>query len=162
MMLNSFFSNPAWFTIVLIFVFIWFFVLSFFLFRAIIHYRQLTKGITKKNIQAVLENVLAEIKNDRKETEKVNARVDRLEKEKTKYIQKLGFLRFNPFSDTGGDQSFCLTFLDEKENGIILSSLHSRGATRLYAKVVEKGKGKTFSLSKEEEEVIKKAKKGRQ
>ncbi len=160
-MLNSFLDNPTWFTIVLLFVFVWFFILTFFLFRAIIHYRQLTKGIVKKNLQTVLENVLAEIKNNKKESEKISGRVDLLEKEKIKYIQKLGFLRFNPFSDTGGDQSFCLTFLDEKENGIILSSLHSRGTTRLYAKVVEKGKGKTLSLSKEEEEVIKKAKKGR-
>jgi hypothetical protein len=76
-------------------------------------------------------------------------------------LQKVGFVRFNPFSDTGGDQSFCLSVLDDEDSGIVLSSLHSRGQTRVYAKAVKKGKGKDFELSKEELETIKKAKKGK-
>src|SRR3989338_8502730 len=33
-------------------------------------------------------------------------------------IQKIGFMRFNPFEHTGGDQSFAIALLDREDNGI--------------------------------------------
>ena len=78
--------------------------------------------------------------------------------EETKsHLQKMGFVRFNPFSDTGGDQSFCLAILDGQDNGIVISSLHSREQTRVYAKEIVAGKPKGVELSKEEREALKKA-----
>ena len=68
-------------------------------------------------------------------------------------IQKVGFLRFNPFQDTGGDQSFILTLLDRDNNGVLISSLYARGGVRIYAKNIERGKAK-HPLSKEEKEVL--------
>ena len=75
-----------------------------------------------------------------------------------KHLQKIGFVRFNPFPQTGGDQSFCLSLLDEKDNGFVLSSLHSRDATRFYAKTVKAGQGDGYELSIEEVKAIKNAK----
>ena len=77
--------------------------------------------------------------------------------ENKKHIQKIGFKRYNPFTDTGGDQSFTTAILDETGDGIMISSLHSRENTRLYAKKVEAGKVNNQSLSSEEQEVIKQA-----
>jgi hypothetical protein len=68
----------------------------------------------------------------------------------------LGF-HFNPFTDTGGDQSFSAAFLDDNGDGIMISSLHSRENTRLYAKRVEGGQVVSQALSKEEQEVINEA-----
>jgi len=72
-------------------------------------------------------------------------------------------VRFNPFSQTGGNQSFSLALLDGNNNGLVISSLHSREGTRIYAKMVKegegKGKGKKSSFSNEEKEAILKAKK---
>lgn len=68
-------------------------------------------------------------------------------------VQKVGFLRFNPFRDTGGDQSFIIVLLDRRNNGVLLSSLYTRDGIRLYAKNVEKGKSK-HPLSAEEEKVL--------
>ena len=68
-------------------------------------------------------------------------------------IQKIGFLRFNPFRDTGGDNSFAVALLDFQNNGIIISSLYSRDGTRLYSKKIEKGKTK-HPLSEEEKRVL--------
>lgn len=75
----------------------------------------------------------------------------------TKSVQKVGVVRFNPFKDTGGDQSFAIALLDMNDDGVIISSLFTREETRIYTKPIEKGKSK-YSLSKEEEEAIKKAK----
>jgi hypothetical protein len=71
-------------------------------------------------------------------------------------IQKVGVIRYNPFSDTGGDQSFAIALLDALGNGVVLSSLHSRTDTRVFAKPVHGGRSK-YQLSDEEQDAIKKA-----
>lgn len=68
-------------------------------------------------------------------------------------VQKIGFKRYNPFTETGGDQSFTLTLLDGKNNGIIISSLYLREGVRVYGKLVEGGKPKQ-QLSEEEKGVL--------
>lgn len=73
-----------------------------------------------------------------------------------KSIHKIGIVRFNPFHDTGGDQSFAIALLDASENGIVISSIHAREGTRVYAKPIEKGESK-HNLSLEENKAIKKA-----
>ena len=71
-------------------------------------------------------------------------------------IQKVGVVRYNPFSDTGGDQSFAIALLDAFGNGVVVSSLHSRTDTRVFAKPVQGGRSK-YQLSDEEQDAIKKA-----
>ena len=41
-------------------------------------------------------------------------------------FQRVGLVRYNPFEDTGGNQSFALALLDADEDGLIISSLHAR------------------------------------
>jgi len=71
-------------------------------------------------------------------------------------IQKVGVVRFNPFADTGGDQSFAVALLDAEGNGVVLSSLHGRADTRIFAKPVQGGRSK-HALSDEEQDAIRKA-----
>lgn len=71
-------------------------------------------------------------------------------------VQNVGLVRFNPFQDTGGDQSFALALLDKRGDGIIMSSLHSRTGTRFYAKPV-KGGASQLSLSDEEAQALQQA-----
>jgi hypothetical protein len=71
-------------------------------------------------------------------------------------IQKVGVVRFNPFADTGGDQSFAIALLDAAGNGLVLSSLHGRADTRIFAKQVQAGRSK-HALSDEEQDAIRKA-----
>jgi len=71
-------------------------------------------------------------------------------------IQKVGVIRYNPFSDAGGDQSFAIALLDAEGSGLVISSLHSRTETRVFAKPVRAGRS-TYSLSDEEQQAVKKA-----
>jgi hypothetical protein len=71
-------------------------------------------------------------------------------------IQKIGVVRYNPFSDTGGDQSFAIALLDSLGNGIVVSSLHSRTDTRVFAKAVQAGRSR-YPLSDEEQDAIRQA-----
>lgn len=68
-------------------------------------------------------------------------------------IQKVGFLRFNPFQDTGGDNSFVIAMLDRKNNGVLFSSLYTRGGVRIYGKQIKNGQSK-HQLSEEEKKVM--------
>jgi len=79
-----------------------------------------------------------------------------LKKISDKSIQKVSVIRFNPFKETGGDQSFAIAMLDAKDNGLVLSSLFTREGTRTYTKPIESGKSK-YPLSKEEIKVLSKA-----
>ena len=72
-------------------------------------------------------------------------------------IHKVGIIRFNPFKDIGGDQSFAIALLDGKNSGIVISSLHTREGTRIYSKPVEKGEAGKYSLTDEEYQAIKEA-----
>jgi len=68
-------------------------------------------------------------------------------------VQKVGFLRFNPFEDTGGDNSFALVLLDRDNNGVLISSLYARGGVRMYGKSIERGVSK-HQLSEEEKQIL--------
>ena len=68
-------------------------------------------------------------------------------------LQHIGMVRFNPFEDTGSDQSFAIALLDDRRDGVVLSSLHGRANTRLFAKPVENGASK-HALSTEEAQAI--------
>ena len=86
-------------------------------------------------------------------SEETEPRLASFEKIATSSIQKVGFVRFNPFKDTGGDNSFMLVLLNHENTGILLSSLYMRDASRFYAKSIEKGKAK-HALSPEENKFL--------
>jgi hypothetical protein len=72
--------------------------------------------------------------------------------------QKISIVRFNPFGDTGGDQSFSLAVLDAHNSGYVLTSIHGRTGTRVYVKPVDLGKSK-YTLSDEEQQALAQAEK---
>ncbi|OGH21608.1 MAG: hypothetical protein A2629_01750 [Candidatus Levybacteria bacterium RIFCSPHIGHO2_01_FULL_41_15] len=123
------------------------------------HYNKITKGTSDKNLRSILEELLSRIDEHKKDIESLKDYSNNLQKEGLSHIQKIGLHRFNPFKDTGGDQSFVLSFLDSDDNGIIISALYSRSGTRWYAKRVENGKGVEYELSDEEKKVLKLPKK---
>jgi len=63
---------------------------------------------------------------------------------------KIHLNRFNPFEEVGGDQSFILCLLDNSLSGVIITSLHHRDFTRVYAKTIKNGESLQGRLSKEE------------
>lgn len=117
------------------------------------------KGSDALTLPALLESIAKGISENRNLMHELSQRVDELEKEGNLHIQKMGLLRFNPFRDTGGDQSFVLSLIDAHDTGVVISALYSRSGTRWYAKKVIKGKGEEHELSDEEQRAIQLAKK---
>jgi hypothetical protein len=84
------------------------------------------------------------------EIEAMHAVIDRRTQ---RSLQHIGLVRFNPFEDTGSDQSFAIALLDDQRDGIVISSLHGRTNTRVFAKPVSSG-GSPHNLSDEESQAI--------
>lgn len=137
-----------------IIIFIWLGISTFLLFRTITNYNRLTKGVSEKTLSEVLSDFLKQDKQTQEALVKIHEQLKQQEKDSLKALQKIGLVRFNPFADTGGDQSFVIALLDGNDDGIVLTSLYSRTGVRWYLKTVRKGKGIEHELSKEEKEAI--------
>lgn len=141
----------------LIAIFLWLAGLSFYLYKIASHYQKLAQRTNKDNLLEALDKILDTLDNNQADIEGLKKELRKLSDEATSHVQKVGILRFNPFADTGGNQSFVLAILDGADTGIVLTSLHSRGITRWYAKNVKEGEGVDHKLSEEEAQVIKQA-----
>jgi len=107
-------------------------------------------------IDEILDRQLKRIDSLTERIDALNKLHHELENLSQRTIQKVAVIRYNPFADTGGDQSFAIALLDSLGNGVVLSSLHSRTDTRVFAKAVQSGRSK-YQLSDEEQDAIKKA-----
>lgn len=121
--------------------------------RLLGQYQHLMTGTSGGNLETILNEHVARVRETAAHVEAVDQLAHRLEKAAYFSLQHLGMVRFNPFQDTGGDQSFAIALVDGHGNGIVLSSLHGRGATRVYAKPLKKWES-TYSLTDEEKQAI--------
>lgn len=152
-MLNS--QSFAYLILIVLFgLFVWLVVLTFAYYRQKRFFAQFTQGVTKKDLKSLLDNLAKSFKEVGREIDHLNTDVKAIKIDTAFHLQKIGFLRYNPFADTGGDQSFCLCLLDKYNNGIVITSLHSREQTRIYAKVVSHGKAAGYEFAKEELEAV--------
>jgi len=145
--------------IALIFLFLWLLVLSFLLFRVKSSWRKISQG-KNQNLGQVLETITNRQDVTSKNIAKIVQEISQLGTLTKSTFLKSSLVRFNPFEDTGGDQSFAIALLNGNNSGIVVSSLHSRTGTRVYAKQIVSGKASSHQLSKEEREAVEKAIKG--
>ncbi|MFC1789392.1 DUF4446 family protein [Patescibacteria group bacterium] len=107
-----------------------------------------------------LKEVLVELKKIKINFDKLSKKVKVLENKNEFVFQKFGFIRFNPFKEVGGDQSFSIALLDGGESGFVITSYYARGGNRVYGKPVKNGKSE-YALSEEEVKAINIAKNGK-
>ncbi|MCL4459606.1 MAG: DUF4446 family protein [Chloroflexi bacterium] len=124
--------------------------------RMMRHYGALTRHVGHGNLEELLNRHLERITDTSLKLEELTAFSQELDGRLQQAIQRVGMVRFNPFDDTGGDQSFAIAMLDAEDNGLVLSSLFSRTGTRIYAKPIHKGRSK-YNLSDEELQALRQA-----
>lgn len=121
--------------------------------RASAAYRSLLSDSQGGSLQQLLDAHLGKVVEVGAQLERLAELHEYLEVRSRGSLQHVGLVRFNPFEDTGSDQSFAIALLDDRRDGIVLSSLHGRGQTRVFAKPVEGGESK-HTLSDEESQAI--------
>ncbi len=113
----------------------------------------LTQGADGQSLEGVLATHLDTVVHVAHDLDELIARTAMLEGGARLHFGRLGLVRFNPFDDTGGNQSFALAILDANNDGFVVTSLHSRTGTRVYAKAVFDGQSET-TLGAEEAQAV--------
>lgn len=120
----------------------------------------LTRGREGDSLEQVLRQTLDRVDSVSRQVVELDGRTTGLEVRGRKALQRVGVVRYNPFEDTGGNQSFAIAVLDADDDGLILSSLHARSGTRVYAKSLTRG-STDLALSDEETEALRLARTAR-
>jgi hypothetical protein len=103
-----------------------------------------------------LKGAIKQIADLKKQCANLAKDLELIKQENKLSIKKVGMVRFNPFSNAGGDQSFSVALLDSSNNGVVITSLYAQDGNRVYGKPIENCISK-YSLSEEEKQAIKMA-----
>ena len=115
--------------------------------------RKLFGGRRADELEGVLREITKELQELHESREDIEKYLESAERRLKRSVQYVGVVRFNPFQDSGSDQSFAIAIMDEKKNGIVISSLYGREVSRLYAKPLEGGVSR-YQLTDEEKKAI--------
>ena len=115
--------------------------------------------LKRKKKKPIAEDLKGAIKYIETLENRINVLEDSLKEYKENSLNnfsKIFVARFNPFKEMGGDQSFSIVILNDKNNGFILTSLYGREDTRIFTKPINNGISE-YQLLSEEEKALQKA-----
>ena len=118
-------------------------------------YRLFTGG-SREDVVQLLGRHVSEVRDLRGQVAALSARSDELRDLLGSTVSRVATLRYDAFADMGGHMSYSTALLDERGNGVVLTSIHGRSDTRTYAKPVRGGRSE-HTLSEEEATVIERA-----
>jgi hypothetical protein len=121
--------------------------------RAVRDYRELVRGTDGATLHDRLVGSAEQSVKASERMGRIEAMHSVIEARTRRSLQHIGLVRYNPFEDTGSDQSFAIALLDDARDGIVISSLHGRSNTRVFAKPVTGGESQ-HALSDEETQAI--------
>lgn len=111
------------------------------------------KGKTGKDLEGVLLEIAKQTENNTTTQQKLYKKVQELIHATNNSYSNIGIIRFNPFQDTGSNQSFVVALLNNEQDGFLLTSLFTRQGTNVYAKPILNAQSE-FQLTQEEEQAI--------
>jgi hypothetical protein len=100
-------------------------------------YDSLTRGLSGANIEDLFLKINSELSSLNRDINLLDDNMEALETRLTFTIQKMGFVRYNAFADTGSDLSFSITLLDAYNNGFVLTSIYGRDQAVMFAKPIQ-------------------------
>jgi len=124
--------------------------------RIVRQYRHWMRGTSGGSLEAILTEHVSRVRETASTVDTLAQQVHQLEQAGRLSLQHAALVRYNPFHDTGSDQSFALALADALGNGIVLSSLHARDATRVYGKPLVAWES-AYMLTDEEKSAISRA-----
>ncbi|OGM18840.1 hypothetical protein A2686_02260 [Candidatus Woesebacteria bacterium RIFCSPHIGHO2_01_FULL_38_10] len=144
--------------LVLVGLVVYLFLLTVSLSWVFLFFLKFSKGVKNGNLIKILNSVLKSFDENSKSLKAFQKGIEVIKQDNLLHIQKLGLVRFNPFNEMGGDQSFSIALLNGKDNGVVITGLHTRERTRVYVRDIKGGKSK-HELSDEEKKALKIAQK---
>jgi hypothetical protein len=105
----------------------------------------------KEKAISTIEEASKEIEDLKGKLQELSLEIEKIKKEES--LNKIGLVRYNPFNERGGDQSFSLAVLNNSNNGFVITSIYSQDKSRVFSKAITNGQSQ-YQLSKEEIEAI--------
>lgn len=121
-----------------------------------IRLKKIFAGTKARNLEEMIVLIGKKINQIESSQEKIDSHLMTVDNKLSKSIRNIETLRFNPFVDAGGNQSFAISFMNDEGNGVVMSSLYARDRMSIFAKPIVNGKSE-FELSSEEKEVLEKS-----
>jgi hypothetical protein len=115
--------------------------------------KRIMRGKTGRDIEegiASIDKKLVAIENNE---ELLADAIEHIDRRLRSSIRSVEMTRFNPFEDQGGNHSFAISLVNEKGDGVVISSLYSRERMSVFAKHIKKGKS-DIELTGEEQDVL--------
>lgn len=125
-----------------------------YLHRKIHHF---TKGETGASLESLIKNCIDSVKDIEDRNELISKHALSLDTRLSHALRNVHMMRYKAFEQNGSNQSFSLALVNEKGNGVIISTLHSHDRVSTFAKPIEKYTS-TYELTDEEKEVLNKSK----
>ncbi len=137
-----------------------FIILILSIWIAYLHFRfnRLVKAVHKDNIEHALVEIYSYVEKNHKQNAEIINHLKILDKKVHTSPRGLGLILFKAFDGmkSGGSNSFAMALLNEKGDGAILSTLHSRDRVNVYSKEI-KGFKSAVLLTEEEQQALTKA-----
>lgn len=132
---------------------IMFIVISVRLSKLRKQYMRMMNGTSSENVEQLIGDMQESINTQKAESQVTSAELVSIRKTMAKMKSNVAIHRYNAFNDRGSDLSFSIALLDDEQDGIVMTGIHSREQMYVYAKPVEKGSS-SYTLSPEEKEAI--------
>jgi hypothetical protein len=136
-------------------------ILAFWIMHLERKIHRLLGGVDHVDLKKSLLTFHSELKDHRAFRSEMEKYLTSVETRLSKSIRGLATVRFNAFRSSGGSgyQSFATCYLNEKGDGVVISTLYTRDHTSLFSKPI-KNFISEFELTPEEKEAIVKAREG--
>lgn len=120
--------------------------------------KRLTRGKNGGSIEDAIKSIDADLKNFGLFRRDIERYLETVEKRLKRSVQGVHNVSFKAFKgmDSGGNQSFATALLNEKGDGVIISTLHARDRVNVFSKEVRDFKA-LLSLTEEEQSALTKA-----
>lgn len=116
-----------------------------------------TRGQNGASLESTIKNCVDSVTEIEKRNEVISEHVLGLETRLRDCVRNVFVTRFKAFDAGASNQSFSISLINEKGDGVVISSLHHRDRVNTFAKPIEKYTS-TYELTEEEQSVIEEAK----
>lgn len=116
-------------------------------------YEQMLNGAETANVEQILIDLQQRLNKQEVMRGEIEQKIKQIRQDMRHMKSHIGFYRYNAFAEQGSDLSFSVAILDDQKDGVVLTGIHSREQTYMYAKPIEQGQSQ-YTLSPEEKEAI--------
>lgn len=129
------------------------------IYTAYLHHKiyRFTKGQTALSLEEVIRSCVDGVSKIEERNELISKHALLLEERVSHALRNAHTIRYKAFETNSSNQSFSIALINERGNGVVISSLHAHDRINTFAKPIE-NYGSQYELTDEEKNAIDEAK----